>query len=124
MFLNDVFESYLSNLCKHVHGSYLSNLCKHAHNGYKRLTHTLIMLTNASYALLVPCTVSSAEWPRSGLLLSMWLLRFSSVALISSCRETGPIRNDQYWTSKENNLDITDKVIQVIWFSHVVTMGQ
>ena len=32
------------------------------------------------------------------------------------------MRNDPYWTSRENSVDITDKVIQVPWLPLVVTL--
>ena len=36
---------------------------------------------------------------------------------VSSCSNTGPMKDDPYLTSRENSLDITEKVIQILWFN-------
>ena len=38
--------------------------------------------------------------------------RFSLGTPVSSCTNTGPMRDDPYWTSRENSLVMTDRVIQ------------
>ena len=38
--------------------------------------------------------------------------RFSPVAPVSSCTNTVPMRDGPYWTSSENSLVMTDRVIQ------------
>ena len=37
--------------------------------------------------------------------------------LVSSCSDTRPMKDDPYLTSRENSLDITEKVIQILWFN-------
>ena len=36
---------------------------------------------------------------------------------VSSCSNTGPMKDDPYLTSRQNSLDITEKVIQILWFN-------
>ena len=38
--------------------------------------------------------------------------RFSPGTPVSSCTNTGPMRDGPYWTSRENSLVMTDRVIQ------------